>query len=85
MPSEEVYEIRIEEVSSLSAAAIEEVRQKLLKTPKEFQYKGYAKVSYVKNSPLRVSSVDPIEGTIVTYYRDITKSLKPQSTTQEGF
>ncbi len=75
MSSEEVYEIRIEEVSSLSSAAKEEVQQKLLQKPDGFKYIGYAKVSYVKNSPLRVSSVDPIEGTIVTYYKNMIKSL----------
>ncbi len=79
--TQQAYETRIEEVSKLSEAAKSEVTRKLLGMSKEFveyKYKGYAKVSYVKRSPLRVKSVDPIEGTIVSYYKGLTKSLSSQ-------
>lgn len=79
---DEAYEVNIEEVVNLSEAAQSEVAVKLQGMSTDFvqkKYKGYAKVSYARKSPLRVISVDPIEGTIVSYYRGLTKTLPSQS------
>ena len=81
MAIDETYEVRIEEVLTLSEAARSEVALKLQSMSKDFvenKYKGYAKVSYAKKSPLRITGVDPIEGTIVSYYKELTKTLSPQ-------
>ena len=58
----EIREIRIKKVANLSPSAQAEVRTKLEDVSESFNFRGYAKVSYVETSPLRVISVDPIEG-----------------------
>jgi UPF0288 family protein (methanogenesis marker protein 3) len=69
-----IYEIRIEKVSELSKEAQSEVARKLeAKIIDTDRYLGYAKVIYERNSPLSVKSVDPIEGTIITYFRNLPK------------
>jgi hypothetical protein len=64
MAPEEVYEIRVRPVKELSPQAQKEVNDKLSSMDSEFlgKYKGFASVTYVTASPLRVKSVDPIEG-----------------------
>lgn len=64
MSPEEVYEIRVRPVRELSPVAQAEVGDKLLTKSKEFVagYRGFASVTYVRASPLRIKSVDPIEG-----------------------
>lgn len=50
----DIKEVRIKKVSELSATAQNEVRQKLAAQNTDFNFKGYAKVSYTENSPLSV-------------------------------
>lgn len=71
-----VYEVRIRRISELSPSAQDEVSKKLQKEGPDFNFRGYAKVSYTKNSPLSVLSVDPIEGTIFDYFKSITENIK---------
>ncbi len=68
----EVYEIRIRKASKLSSEAQNEILGKLKYVQKGFRYEGYAKVVYAKASPLRVISVDPIEGTIIDYAKALS-------------
>lgn len=70
-----IVEIQIRNTSQLSDAAKREVFSKLKDKPDSFNFKGYAKVSFAQASPLRIISVDPIEGTINDYFKDITKSF----------
>jgi len=75
---EEIYEIRIRKVEDLSPNAQKEVRAKLektIETNESFRYKGYAKVIYARASPLRVISVDPIEGTIIDYFKELNNTV----------
>ena len=72
---EEVYEIRIKNVSELSPEAQREVAQKMSQKDETFNFKGYAKVVYTKNSPLSIQSVDPIEGTIIDYFKELNTTL----------
>lgn len=73
---DDIVEVQIRKVSQLSEAAKKEVESKLTKLDDNFRFKGYAKVSYAQNSPLRVVSVDPIEGTVVDYFNDLAKQIK---------
>ncbi len=68
---EEVKEVRIKKVETLSQAAQNEVRDKLSAKDDNFNYKGYAKVSYIETSPLSVYSIDPIEGTIIDVFNNL--------------
>ncbi len=76
MQNDNIVEIQIRKVDQLSDAAKSEVELKLSKQPDTFNFRGYAKVSYAESSPLRVFSVDPIEGTVIDYYHSIAKSIK---------
>lgn len=76
MASERIVEIQIRKVNQLSDAAKREVQGKLEMLPNNFDFKGYVKVSYAESSPLRVVSVDPIEGTINDYFDTFNKQLK---------
>ncbi len=74
MVGEQIYEIQIKPFAELSDTAQSEVALKLENLPKAFRYRGFAKIVYAKASPLRVISVDPIEGNILDYFNTITKS-----------
>ena len=50
-----------------SQFAQDEVFNKLIGMSPLFAWKGYVKISY-GGSPLRIVSVDPIEGTAVEYF-----------------
>ena len=76
---EDIKEIRIRKVANLSSVAQKEVENKLAMLPNEFNYKGYAKVSYKEISPLSVVSVDPIEGNIINVFSDIMDKIKKKS------
>lgn len=69
----EVQEIKIRPLKLLSFVAQNEVAQKLKNLPEDYGFKGYVKVSYGLGSPLKVLSVDPIKGTVLDYFKDITK------------
>ncbi len=70
-----IVEIQIKKMSQLSDAAKQEVREKLDEMAAPFDFKGYAKVSYAESSPLRVVSVDPIEGTVIDYFTELAKQI----------
>lgn len=72
----EIKQIRIKKVSNLSPKAQEEVQSKLEKKGPEFRYHGYARVNYIENSPLKVHSVDPLEGTILEIYKSIMSKIE---------
>ena len=63
----DIEEIQIRKISVLSDVAKEEVSKKLNAMNTPFNFKGYVKISY-GGSPLRIISVDPIEGTVVEYF-----------------
>lgn len=76
MEQNTIVEIQIRKVGQLSEAARREVEEKLKNVPDSFRFRGYAKISYAESSPLRVVSVDPIEGTIFDYFKDIRQKIK---------
>lgn len=73
---DKVVEVQIRKVSLLSEAAKQEVKEKLSQLNDNFKFMGYAKVSYAQNSPLRVVSVDPIEGTVVDYFNELANKIE---------
>jgi hypothetical protein len=75
MPDHKIVEVQIRRISQLSDAAKREVESKLEGEPDTFNFKGYAKVSYAESSPLRVVSVDPIEGTINNYFKSLVEQF----------
>ena len=77
----QIKEIQIKKVVILSSQAREEVNIKLQKeyeTNPDFNFQGYAKVSYTEDTPLSVFSVDPIEGDILNVFSDIMRRLRSQ-------
>ena len=66
-----IKEVRIKSVDSLSESAKREVTAKLEALPDGFNYRGYAKVSYAENSPLKVVDIAPIEGTGVDFFDEL--------------
>jgi len=75
---DEIKEIRIKKVENLSPSAQREVEEKLKEVSENFNYRGYAKVSYKENSPLSVVSIDPIEGTIIDVFSGIMNKIKKE-------
>ncbi|MFH1224285.1 MAG: hypothetical protein V1676_00595 [Candidatus Diapherotrites archaeon] len=75
---EQIYEIKIKPVNELSIPAQVEVMEKLKKMPEKSRcnYAGYAAVAYVRASPLKIISVDPIEGTIIDYFNSALTACK---------
>jgi hypothetical protein len=64
-----VYEIRIVEVSRMPARAKADIMRQVSEREEGFKFQGFAKVTYVTASPTRVASIEPIEGTIVDYFK----------------
>ena len=73
---EQIYEIKIVSVENMHpyirAKIIEDVKEKGVDFERNF--KGFAKVTYVTNSPKSIKSIEPITGTIIDFYNDITQS-----------
>ena len=69
--AEKIFEVKIVHKDNMP----EQVRRKIVadasKKGEDFQkkFKGFAKVTYVTASPKRIDSVQPIEGTIIDYFR----------------
>lgn len=70
-----ICEVRVKKVEKLSSVAQSEVKEKLKAAPKGFNFKGYAKISYAETSPLRMVSVEPIEGTPIDFFMTISKDI----------
>jgi hypothetical protein len=69
-----VEEERIEEISVINIddmpdIAKEEVERKVSEKPKGFNFKGFAEVRMISASPMRIKSVEPIEGTDVDWIK----------------
>ena len=80
--SPEIKEIRIKRVRDLNQPAQRQVMQQLERIREEnpdFQFKGYAEVSYIETSPLSVFDIQPIEGepsgVIGKTFADILKAV----------
>ncbi len=69
---QEICEIRIKKMEQLSSEAQKEVIKKVESKPDTFNFRGFVKVIYVETSPLKIDSVEPIEGTINDFFREIT-------------
>lgn len=73
---EQIYEIKIVSVENMHpyirAKIVEDVKEKGADFERNF--KGFAKVTYVTNSPKSIKSIEPITGTIIDFYNDITQS-----------
>lgn len=75
MDDKQIIETRIKKVSTLSQVAQKEVRDKLAFKSESFNFKGYAKINYTKNSFLSVCSIDPIEGTIINMFDQVMTDI----------
>lgn len=73
---EEIFEIRVKKVEELSSKARKEVQDKLDAKTEPFDFRGLAEVTYVKSSPPRVKTVDPIEGSVVDFFKNIIPQLE---------
>ncbi|NQV14353.1 hypothetical protein HQ531_02760 [bacterium] len=73
---EHIYEIKIVSIENMP----QYIRSKIIEDVKtkggDFKnnFKGFAKVTYVTNSPKSIKSIEPIEGTIIDFYNMITQS-----------
>ena len=75
MINEKIFEVRIVSVDSMPEQARADIVTQVAKKTKEFRdkYRGFAKVTYVTASPKKIGSVEPIEGTIVQYFKSKEK------------
>lgn len=70
---EEIFEVKIVNINQIPPQAQEDVTKQVAKRPIEFRnnFRGFAKIVYVTASPKRITSIEPIEGTIVDYFKSI--------------
>lgn len=68
-----IVEIRVKKVRDLSTVAQIEVFRKLSEMGADFNYKGYAKVEYSQSSPIEITNVEPIEGTIIDLFKEVVE------------
>ena len=73
---EQIYEIKIVSIESMPQYIRSEIIADVSKRGGEFKknFKGFAKVTYVTNSPNSIKSIEPITGTIIDFYDAITQS-----------
>lgn len=71
---EKIIEIKIKKVDELNSIAQLEVMEKLQTTHLK-DFRGYAKVTYAECSPLRIVNVEPINGTIIDFYRQLISTM----------
>ena len=73
---EKITEIKLRKYGQLSEEAQKEVSKKLESLGKDFDYKGYVKISYAEEPTFHVVSVDPIEGTAFSYFNRVMNDAK---------
>jgi hypothetical protein len=64
MEEPRIFEVRINHISNMNQNAKMEV---IRKARGMNNFKGFAKITYVTASPKRISSIDPIDGTVIDY------------------
>jgi len=67
MIDEKIFEVRINHISNMNQSAKMEV---IRKARGMTDFKGFAKITYVTASPKRISSIDPISGTVMDYKKE---------------
>ncbi len=73
---EQIYEIKIVAVENMPPYIRADIMANVKKRGGDFakNFKGFAKVTYVTNSPKSIKSIEPISGTIIDFYNAITQS-----------
>ncbi len=73
---EQIYEIKIVAIESMPQYIRSKIIADVTKRGGEFKkdFKGFAKVTYVTNSPKSIKSIEPIIGTIGDFYNSITRT-----------
>lgn len=70
---EKIFEVKIISVNHMPQAICDDITRQVAKQSDTFKanYKGFAKITYVTASPVRISKIEPIEGTIIDYEKSI--------------
>lgn len=73
---EEIYEIKIVFIENMPQYIRSNIIADVKKRGGVFKknFKGFAKVTYVTNSPKSIKSIEPITGTFIEFYDSITQS-----------
>ena len=75
---EKITEIKLRKYGQISEEAQREVSKKLESLGKDFDYKGYVKISYSDEPTFHTVSVDPIEGTAFSYFNKVMNNAKKE-------
>lgn len=70
--TEEIYEIKIIDINNIdNENAKRDIIRQVSQKSQEFRknFRGFAKITYVTASPKRIKSIEPIEGTIIDYFK----------------
>lgn len=70
--TDKIFEVRIVHKDNMPEQTRKQIVSDVAKKPQEFQrnFKGFAKVTYVTASPKRIAQIEPIEGTIIDYFKN---------------
>ena len=74
---EKLFEVRVVNLKDMSEHCRAVVNEQVSKWTFEERrkYSGFAKITYVTSSPMRIKSVEPIKGSIATYFNKQMKEV----------
>jgi hypothetical protein len=73
---EKITEVKLRKYGQISLEAQKEVSKKLESLGKDFDYKGYVKISYADEPTFHTVSVDPIEGVPFDYFNEVMNNTR---------
>lgn len=73
---EKIEEISVINIDDISDVAKKEVEKKADEKPAGFDFQGFAEVRMITASPMRIASVEPIEGTDVDWIKKNSEDVE---------
>lgn len=75
--AEKVYKIKIVNVNDMPRQIRNKVINQVAERPKSFrdEFIGFAKITFVSASPIRIKSIEPIKGNSETFFNSIKQGV----------
>jgi len=74
---EKTFKIKVVKAETMSHIVQAKIAKQVQGMSEDFikKYCGFVKVTYITASPARMKTVEPIEGTVTDYFREIEQGL----------
>jgi hypothetical protein len=75
--TEKIYKIKIVNINDMPHQIRNNVINKVATQPKSFrdEFIGFAKITFVSASPIRIKSIEPIKGNPETFFNSIKQGV----------